>query len=71
MGSKKLENRTNSLLPNFKWKLKTEKLKGSYPIQLINKLRNIHINIIHQISSSQGLHTSQHPYKQETRKIDV
>ena len=29
MGSKKLENRTNSLLPNFKWKLKTEKLKGS------------------------------------------
>ena len=29
MGSKKLENRTNSLLPNFKLKLKTEKLKGS------------------------------------------
>ena len=29
MGSKKLENRTNSLLPNFKWKLKTKKLKGS------------------------------------------
>ena len=29
MGSKKLENRTNSLLPHFKWKLKTEKLKGS------------------------------------------
>ena len=28
-GSKKLENRTNSLLPNSKWKLKTEKLKGS------------------------------------------
>ena len=28
-GSKKLENRTNSLLPNFKWKLKTEMLKGS------------------------------------------
>ena len=27
-GSKKLENRMNSLLPNFKWKLKTEKLKG-------------------------------------------
>ena len=24
MGSKKLENRTNSLLPHFKWKLKTE-----------------------------------------------
>ena len=29
MGSKKLENRLKSLLPNFKWKLKTEKLKGS------------------------------------------
>ena len=29
MGSKKLEIRTNSLLPNFKWKLKTKKLKGS------------------------------------------
>ena len=29
MGSKKLENRTNSLLPKFKLKLKTEKLKGS------------------------------------------
>ena len=29
MGSKKLENRTNSLLPNSKLKLKTEKLKGS------------------------------------------
>ena len=29
MGSRKLENRTNSLLPNFKLKLKTEKLKGS------------------------------------------
>ena len=29
MGSKKLENRTNSLLANFKLKLKTEKLKGS------------------------------------------
>ena len=29
MGSKKLENRTNSLLPHFKLKLKTEKLKGS------------------------------------------
>ena len=28
-GSKKLGNRINSLLPNFKWKLKTEKLKGS------------------------------------------
>ena len=26
MGSKKLENRTNSLQPHFKWKLKTEKL---------------------------------------------
>ena len=26
MGRKKLENRTNSLLPNFKLKLKTEKL---------------------------------------------
>ena len=24
MGSKKLENRTNSLLPHFKWKLKTK-----------------------------------------------
>ena len=24
MGSKKLENRTNSLLPNFKWEQKTE-----------------------------------------------
>ena len=29
MGSKKLENRTNSLLPHSKSKLKTEKLKGS------------------------------------------
>ena len=29
MGSKKLENRMNSLLAHFKWKLKTEKLKGS------------------------------------------
>ena len=29
MGSKKFENRINSLLPYFKWKLKTEKLKGS------------------------------------------
>ena len=29
MGSKKMENRTNSLLPHFKLKLKTEKLKGS------------------------------------------
>ena len=29
MGSKKLENKTNSLLPHFKLKLKTEKLKGS------------------------------------------
>ena len=28
-GSKKLENRTNSLLPHFKLKLKTEKLMGS------------------------------------------
>ena len=28
-GSKKLENRTNSLLPHFKLKLKTKKLKGS------------------------------------------
>ena len=28
MGSKKLENRTNSLLPNFKLKLKTEKVEG-------------------------------------------
>ena len=27
-GEQKLENRTNSLLPNFKLKLKTEKLKG-------------------------------------------
>ena len=33
--------------------------------------RNIHINIIHPISSSQALHTSQHPYIQETRKIDT
>ena len=29
MGSKKLENRTKFLLPHFKLKLKTEKLKGS------------------------------------------
>ena len=29
MGSKKLENRTNSLLPHFKLKLKTDMLKGS------------------------------------------
>ena len=29
MGSKELENRTNSRLPNFKLKLKTETLKGS------------------------------------------
>ena len=28
MGSKKLENRTNSLLPNSKLKLKTEKFEG-------------------------------------------
>ena len=28
-GSKKLENRTNSLQANFKWQLKTEKLMGS------------------------------------------
>ena len=40
MRSKKLENRTNSLLPNFKWKLKTKKLKGSQPIQLINTYSN-------------------------------
>ena len=31
--------------------------------------RNIHINIIYQISSSQALHTFQHPYIQE--KIDI
>ena len=31
--------------------------------------RNIHINIIHQISSIQALPTYQHPYIQETRKI--
>ena len=37
IGSKKLENRTNSLLPHFNLKLKTEKLKGSEPIQQINK----------------------------------
>ena len=29
MGSKKLENRMNSLLPNFKWKLKTESWRAS------------------------------------------
>ena len=39
-GSKKLENRTNSLLPNFKLNLKTEKLKGSLPIQQSNKYSN-------------------------------
>ena len=33
--------------------------------------RNIHINIIHQISSIQALPTYQHPYIQETRKIDT
>ena len=33
--------------------------------------RNVYINIIHQISSSQALHTSQHLYIQETRKIDT
>ena len=40
MGSEKLENRTNSLQPSFNLKLKTEKLKGSEPIQLINKFSN-------------------------------
>ena len=33
--------------------------------------RNIHINIIHQISSSPALHTSQNPYIQETTKVDT
>ena len=28
-GEQEIGNRTNSLLPHFKWKLKTEKLKGS------------------------------------------
>ena len=27
-GEQEIGNRTNSLLPNFKWKLKSEKLKG-------------------------------------------
>ena len=40
MGSKKLENRTNSLLPNFKLKFKTEKLKSSYPILMSNNFSN-------------------------------
>ena len=33
--------------------------------------RNIHINIIYQISSIQPLPTYQYPYIQETRKIDT
>ena len=33
--------------------------------------QNIHINIIHQISSSPALHTFQHPYIQERRKINT
>ena len=39
-GEQEIENRTNSLLPNFKWKLKTIKLKESQPIQLMNKYSN-------------------------------
>ena len=30
-----------------------------------------YLHYIHQISSIQALHTSQHPYIQETRKIDT
>ena len=33
-----MEKRTNSLLPTSKLKRNTEKLKGSYPIRLSNKL---------------------------------
>ena len=40
MGSKKLENRTNSLLPNFKWKLKTESRRAH---NLFNRPTNIQI----------------------------
>ena len=31
--------------------------------------RNIHINIIHQISSSQALHTSQNPYTRISKSL--
>ena len=37
---KRLEKRTNSVLPTLKSKWKTEKLKGSYPIHLSDKLSN-------------------------------
>ena len=33
--------------------------------------RNIRINIIYRISSIQAIPTHQHPYIQETRKIDI
>ena len=35
-----MEKRTNSLLQTLKLKWKTEKLKGSYPIHMSNKLSN-------------------------------
>ena len=40
-----MEKRTNSLQPTLKLKLKTEKLKGSYPIHLSNKFSNSRLTL--------------------------
>ena len=41
-----------------------------YNLNVIHK-KDTYLCYIYQISSSQALHTFQHPYIQETRKIDT